>query len=202
MPEGLKIFDADGSMFFETGAHVLDHVPGFKEKIGEVTSAWSVAEGYLGCCYAILLKTEPDDALKKLGMQGTAQMMENAKKVAKETLTGDDLTTLMDLLDKLNTAGKERNRVQHDLWSRRAGDDLTLYAVHVDDYRRLFLEFLKNAKNYDQAAAADRSIDAANKYAANASNAFSVERLEALRCEIELVSQRLREYFMRNVANG
>lgn len=200
MATGLQISNSEGTLVFETGAHALSYVAGFKEKIGEVAAAWAMAEGHLGCCYAGLLELEPSEALKKLGKQGAGQLVINAKKVAEENLAGDKLATLLDLLDKLDHAGKQRNRVQHDLWSRRVGDDLALYAVHVDDYRRLFLEILNNYKDDDKGAAADRSIAAADQFVAVASNAFTVGDLEKLRKEIELVSLGMVSWFLENLA--
>ncbi len=200
MATGLQILNSDGKLAFETGAHVLSYVPGFREKIGEVAATWAVAEGHLGCCYAGLLGLEPSAALKKLGKQGAGQLINNAKKVAEAKLAGDELATLLDLLDELDHAGKQRNRVQHDLWSRRVGDDLVLYAVHVDNYRRLFLEVMNNREGDAQGAAAERSIAVAEQYAADASNAFTVENLEELREEIELVSQGLVGWLLKNIA--
>ncbi|MCX8999942.1 hypothetical protein NOF55_22815 [Rhizobiaceae bacterium BDR2-2] len=199
---GIQIFNSDGSLFFETGAHVLTSVPGFTEEIGKIAATWAVAEGHLGCYYAVLLETTPDDALKQLGKQGASQVTKNSEAIAKEKLSGNELVTLLDLLNKLDSVRNRRNRVQHDIWSRRAGEAHILYAVHVDDYRRLFLEMAENAKDTDQAAGADRSITAANKYAANAANAFTLESLKTLRTDIELVSTDLIKAFFEKLNIG
>lgn len=202
MPVGVQILNVDGSLFFETGSHVLSSAPGFAEEIGHISAAWAVAEGHLGFYYAALLETAPDDALKQLGKQGAAQVATKAKAVAKEKLTGNELDKLLRLVDIFDALREKRNRVQHDLWSRREEDGQTLYAVHVDGYRRLFLEVIENAKDPDQATGAERSIAAANKYAANASNAFTLEQLKALRSEIESLSRDLIEAFLEKLNLG
>jgi len=202
MRAGLQIFNSDGTLYFETGAHVLTSVPSFAAKIGEIAAIWAVAEGHLGCLYATLLVTTPEDALKQLDKQGADKLTQNAKRVANEKLNGNELAALLDLLGRLDIVRKRRNRVQHDLWSRRAGDDQTLYAVHVDDYRRLILEIIQHAKNADQAVGFERSIAAANQYAVNASNAFTLKSLEYLRAEIESVSTGLLGAFLERVKNG
>lgn len=198
----VDILNADGSLFLETGPRVLTCAEGFAEEIGQIAAAWAMAEGHLGCYFGILLETTPSDALRQLGKQSAAQVTKNAKAVAEEKLAGNELDRLLELLDKLDSVREQRNRVQHDIWSRREGDNQTLYAVHVNDYRRLFLEIAENSKDPDQGAAADRSIDAASKYATNASNAFTLEDLNNLRVNIESLSTNLFEIFCAKLIQG
>lgn len=202
MKVGIQIFDRDGHLYFETGAHVLASVPGFTAKIGEIAAIWAVAEGHLGCIYANLLETTPQDALDQLGKRAGSQLTEKAKQIAKEKLNGSELAALLELLENLDAVRDRRNRIQHDLWGRRMGREHALYAIHVDDYRRLILEVVEHAKNADQAVGADQSIIAANKYAMNASNEYTLESLEHLRAGIETVSAGLVERFFERVKNG
>ncbi|MGL4413739.1 hypothetical protein [Roseinatronobacter monicus] len=202
MKIGIQIFDRDGHLYFETGAHVLASVPGFTAKIGEIAAIWAVAEGHLGCLYANLLETTPQDALDQLGKPGAKRLTENAKQIAKEKLNGNELAQLLELLEKLDAVRDRRNRVQHDLWSRREGKEEALYSIHVDDYRRLILEVVEHAKSDDKALGADQSISAANKYAANASNEYTLDSLEHLRAEIEAVLVGLSERFSERVKRG
>ena len=202
MKMGIQIFDREGHLYFETGVHVLATAPGFTAKIGEIAAIWAVAEGHLGCLYANLLETTPQDALEQLGKRGASQLTEKAKQIAKAKLNEIEQAEFLKLLNSLDAVRDGRNRVQHDLWSRREGKEHALYAIHVDDYRRLILEVVEHGKSADQAVGADQSISAANKYAANASNEYTLESLEQLRAEIETVSVGLFELFVERVRNG
>ncbi|WP_343501948.1 MULTISPECIES: hypothetical protein [Roseobacteraceae] len=202
MPTGIKIFNVTGELHFETGTHVLATVPKFAEKIGEIAVAWAVTEGHLGCYYGSLLETTPNEALKKIGRMSAAGLANNAKKFAEEKLAGAELETILYLLKKLDSVRIRRNRIQHDIWSRRVTDPQVLYAVHVDDYRRLLHEMAKLGNETDPAVSADRAIDIANQYAANSENAFTLVDLEEIRANLELTSDGLFKAFISKVSAG
>lgn len=192
MPQGMQYFEKDGNLSFETGVHVLATIDGFPRKIGEIAATWAAAEAHLGCYYGALLNTTPAEALNRIGRMSAAGLTEKAKKIAKEKLSGEQLAELELILNALDAVRLRRNRTQHDLWGRRAGEDQTLYAVHTDDYRNVFLQ----AAQSKTASDADALISLVEQYAAKADNAFTLKDLESLRKEIEEVSEKLLRIFL------
>ncbi|WP_306045828.1 hypothetical protein [Nioella sp. MMSF_3534] len=198
MSIGVQIRDDDGSLYFETSARVLNGVPDFAAKMGEVSAAWAFAEGHLGCVYAELLETTPEQAIQQLGKDGAQRLTDKARKFACTRLNDDDLASLIELLERMDKVRCQRNRVQHDLWSWRVGDNSALYAVHVDSYRQLLLEVIHNKNEPNGAKLA---IHAADRYAMKAENRFTLQNLEELRSEIESVSIGLFEFFLNRVGS-
>jgi len=192
MPQGIQLFDKDGNLYFETGAHVIDTINGFSAKIGQIAATWAAAEAHLGCYYGALLGTTPAEALKTIGKMSAAGLTCKAKAVAKGKLPEKEFAELVVILEALDAVRLRRNRTQHDLWSRRTGEDQTLHAVHVDDYRNVFL----SGAQIKTASDIDDHILLVERYAANADNAFTLENLESLRKEIERVSEHLLRIFL------
>src|SRR6185312_11669899 len=132
---GLQVFDEMARLLLEVGPHVISESPEFAQKIGVIAASWSQAEVNLNCLFAILLDTTPEDATKELKKHGSAaKATSRARIIAAETLKGAELDSLIEILNRLEDARLKRNRVQHDVWARKAGDNHRLFAVHANDY--------------------------------------------------------------------
>lgn len=188
---GLKVFDATGAPLLEVGPHVISESSEFAQKIGLIAASWSQAEVNLNCLFAVLLDTTPEEAAKKLKKHNTAaRATGGARKIAAETLSGDELKSLNEIMDRLDRARSQRNRIQHDAWSRKAGESWRIFAIHADDYLTLVTQLMAVAQLRDDKGA-DLAIDVATAFASTVSNGYTIKDLEDIATEIDSVSQSL-----------
>lgn len=188
---GLQVFDEMGASLLEVGPHVVSDSPEFSKKIGSIAASWSQAEVNLNCLFAVLLGTTPEEAATELKKyRSAAKATCRAREIAAESLGGAELVSLNEILDQLDKVRLKRNRVQHDVWARKASDNQQLFAIHSNDYLALATELMamNDSKDVDHA---DLAIEASMAFAANVSNGYSVEDLESIDTEINLVSKSL-----------
>lgn len=190
---GIQIFDEAGASVLEIGPHVVRAAPQFAERIGAIAASWAQAEVNLYCLFAILLDTTPDEAAKHLKKYGTAaRATDGARKLAAQCLGGAELTSVTKILDQLDKVRVRRNRVQHDVWAKKGSDDQTMFAVHSD----LYLAFTTKLVAINESATherekSERAINLANEFAAEISNGYSINHLEDIECELDLLSKSL-----------
>ena len=185
---GLQVFDESGTSLVEVGPHVVVDRPEFGAAIGSIATAWAQAEVNLFCLLAVLINTTPELVKSSLKKHRSAKSAsEAARKIATETLDGAALqdVELLGALDKVRDA---RNRVQHDVWARKATDSDRLYRVHSDQYLALALKLLDVERMNAPAAAA---IEVATSFAAAVSEGYSVSDLNEIADDIDSVSKRL-----------
>lgn len=191
--QGLKIWNEAGDILLEVGPHVISEATEFAEKIGVVAASWAQAEVNLNCFFAVLLNTTPDEASRQIKKHGSAaRAADGARRVAAETLTGAELESVKNFLDKLDKVRARRNRVQHDVWARKGGDDLRIFAVHSNEYLAFVIELMAGA-DIDKAGGrdVDRAIILAEEFAAKISNGYTIEDLQDIAMEIDAVSKSL-----------
>jgi hypothetical protein len=184
---GLQVFDEMARLLLEVGPHVISESPEFAQKIGVIAASWSQAEVNLNCLFAILLDTTPEDATKELKKHGSAaKATSRARIIAAETLKGAELDSLIEILNRFDDARLKRNRVQHDVWARKAGDNHRLFAVHATDYLDLATKTMAVAESD-----AGLAIEFAMAFTTEVSNGYSLEDLENIATEIVSVSKSL-----------
>jgi hypothetical protein len=190
---GIQIFDETGTPILEVGPHIIHELPIFSEKIGAIAASWSHAEANLNCFFAILLDTTPEEAgnyLRKYRTAASATV--GARRVAKETLSGSELAAVITILDDLDKVRARRNRVQHDVWAKKGRDDHRIFSIHSDQY----LSFVTAVMAIGQSTATQseksgRVIELANGFAAGVSNGYSVEELDQIGRDIDILSKSL-----------
>ncbi|BBO53633.1 TPA: hypothetical protein QEM98_000037 [Stenotrophomonas maltophilia] len=186
---GLQVFDESGSSLVEVGPHVVVDRPEFGAAIGSIATAWAQAEVNLLCLLAVLINTTPELVKSSLKKHRSAKSAsEAARKIATETLDGAALQDVVELLSALDKVRDARNRVQHDVWARKATDSERLYRVHSDQYLALALKLLDVERMNAPAAAA---IEVATSFAAAVSEGYSVSDLNEIADDIDSVSKRL-----------
>lgn len=182
---GLQVFNETGEPILEVGPHVIRDFPEFAQKIGVIAASWSQAEVNLSCLFAVLLDTTPEEAAKELKKHNSAaKATSGARKVAAETLTGGELNSLSGILDRLDNARLQRNRVQHDVWARKAGDSQRLFAIHPNEYLALATKLMAESN-------AELAIDVATTFAARAQNGYAPKDLDSIARTIDAVSKSL-----------
>ena len=185
---GLQVFDEMGVSLLEVGPHVVSDSPKFSQMIGVIAALWSQAEVNLNCLFAVLLNTTPEEAAIELKKHGTAvKATYGARKIATETLKGAELESLKEILDQLDNARLRRNRVQHDVWARKAGDNQRLFAIHSNEYLALATNLMTVAES-EGGKGAGHPIEEARAFVAKVSNGHTVEDLEDIATSINSVS--------------
>jgi len=188
---GLQVFDEMGGPLLEVGPHVVSDSPEFAQKIGVIAASWSQAEVNLNCLFAVLLDTTPEEAAKELKKHGTAaKATSGARKIAAETLKGAELDSLNEVLDQLDSARQQRNRVQHDVWARKAGDSRRVFAIHSNEYLALATKLMTVGESKD-GKDASLAIEVAMAFASKVSNGYTIEGLEEIATVIDSVSKSL-----------
>lgn len=188
---GLRVFDETGVLLLEVGPHVVRDSPEFAEKIGAIAASWSQAEVNLNCLFAVLLGTTPEEAATELKKYPTAAKATcRAREIAAESLEGAELASLTEILDQLDKVRAKRNRVQHDVWARKANDSQKLFAIYSNEYLALATKLMAINGSRD-GNHADLAIDAAMTFAAKVSSGYSVEDLESIDTAINSVSKLL-----------
>lgn len=188
---GLQVFNELGEPLLEVGPHVVSDSPEFAQKIGVIAASWSQAEVHLNCLFAVLLNTTPKEAadeLKKLSTAVKATL--GARKIAAETLMGDELDSLNEILDQLDRARIRRNRVQHDVWARKASDSRRLFAIHSNKYLALVTKLMAVGESKDSKDAS-LAIEVAMAFASEVSDGYAIEDLEEIAKAIDSVSKSL-----------
>lgn len=197
MKIGVQGRDEMGRVEWEVGPHVLTSFPGFTEGMGQVAAAWAQAEVLLGCYYALLIETTPEGALALLGRKGAAAVTAEARNEAENRLTGIELQAVGLALEKMDAVREPRNRLQHDVWVRLNGDDNVVYAMEAKYYVSLIAGTAELPLNKDPNVA-EKSIELGATFIKKASNAFSLESVQALRDNIiELTGVLMRLYLAR-----
>ncbi|GAA0190154.1 hypothetical protein [Cupriavidus pauculus] len=190
---GIQIFDETGAPVLEVGPHLIRESPKFAEKIGTIAASWAHAEVNLNCYFAILLDTTPEEAAKHLTKhKSAARATTGARKVAEVSLSGTELAATIAILDNLDEVRVRRNRIQHDVWAKKGSDDQRIFAIHADQY----LSFTTAVVAIQESAATQseqnaRVIALANEFAADVSNGYSVQELDKLDHDVDLLSQSL-----------
>lgn len=190
---GLQIRDETGGLLLEVGPHIIKESPRFAEEIGVIAASWAQAEVNLNCLFAILLNTTPEEAAKKIKKySNAARATDGARKIAADTLAGTELDSVTETLDQLDNARTRRNRIQHDVWAKKGGDDMRMFAVHSNEYLAFTIELMAAAglKKAD-ATNTDRMINTAMKFAATISNGYTLEDLRNISLEIDIASRSL-----------
>lgn len=190
---GLKFSDSDGSLLVEVGPHVVREMPQFSEKIGEIAACWAQAEVHLNCLFAVLLDMTPDDAASRLKRYKTAaQAAKGARSIAAEHLEGEELQSVNEILDRMDSVRPRRNRIQHDVWARKGGVEDRLYAVHADQYLGFATRMLELAESsLAEGEKADRIVRLGNEFAGEVSASFTMGELQDLEYELGEVSKGL-----------
>lgn len=202
---GMKVYDPDGTPLIETGAHVLKEIPGFAELVGEVAAEWAQAEAFLGCYCAVLQGTTPKEALSRLLIKNgtrikqSGQIIKELKETAKVSLSPGEPERVENLLERFERVRESRNRVQHDLWTRKHDDSSALYAVLANDFLHLVTNVSETAK---RPHLINGAIEMAQTYALTAGNRFTLEDLESLRNEIRSVSIGLAKEFFSHIKSN
>ena len=188
---GLQVFDEMGRPLLEVGPHVVSDFPEFAQKIGVIAALWSQAEVNLNCLFAVLLDTTPEEAATELKKHGTAaKATSGARKFAAKALKGAELDFLNETLDQLDRARQQRNRVQHDVWARKAGDSRRVFAIHSNEYLALVTELMTVQESTD-GKDASLAIEVAMAFASEVSNGYAIEDLEEIARVIDSVSKSL-----------
>jgi len=193
---GALVRSENGELVLETGAYVVRQVPDFAEHIGKVASEWAQAEAHLSCFFALLMGTKPEDERRRLSQKPACQIIEKTRKAVGHTLTDDELKAIGELLERLDTLRDDRNRCQHDLWAKKAGDNVALYAVRAEDYLLLLMGISDESA---QSQGTSRAIELVDRYVLTAANRFTIERLERLHHEIKDVGNGLAKAFLNRV---
>ncbi|MDH5822520.1 hypothetical protein QFW77_05885 [Luteimonas sp. RD2P54] len=180
------MFDETGALLLDVGPHVISESPGFAQSIGAIAASWAQTEVNLNCLFAVLLDTTPEEAANELKKHRSAAKTTHwARKRATEILKGEELLSLIETLDRLDEVRLRRNRVQHDVWSRKANDVRRIFAIHSDEYLALTTELVASSEDTNLA------ISVAKTFAEKISDGFSIEDLEAISTEIHSVSHSL-----------
>ncbi|HTN60970.1 MAG TPA: hypothetical protein VL147_05385 [Devosia sp.] len=188
---GLQVFDEMGRPLLEVGPHVVSDSSEFAQKIGVIAASWSQAEVNLNCLFAVLLDTTPEEAAKELKKHGTAAKATlEARKIAANTLKGAELDSLSETLDQLDRARQQRNRVQHDVWARKAGDSRRVFAIHSNEYLALTTKLVAVRESTD-GKDASVAIEVAMAFASEVTNGYAIEDLEEIATAIDSVSKSL-----------
>lgn len=196
---GLQVFDEMGTSLLEVGPHVVSDSPEFAEKIGEIAASWSQAEVNLNCLFAVLLDTTPEEAAKELKKcRGAAKATCRAREIAAESLKGAELNSLNQILDQLDEVRAKRNRIQHDVWARKASDSQRLFAIHSNEYLALATQLMTidDSKGGNQA---DLAVEASMAFAANVSMGYAIGDLEYIDTAINSVSKLLLEAMFQRI---
>ena len=190
---GLQIWDSMGAPVLELGPHIIREAPEFAQKIGVIAASWSQAEAHLNCLFAVLLDTTPDEAANHLKkFKNAARATEGARKLASEYLAEEELKSLTEILNNLDSLRTVRNRLQHDVWAKKGNDDCTMFAVHPDQ----FLAFATNMVSISESAMSEaeksrRSIELADNFSTTISNGFTIRDLDEFDQELNRVSMAL-----------
>lgn len=196
---GLQVFDKVGAILLEVGPHVVSDSPEFAKSIGAIAASWSQAEVNLNCLFAVLLGKTPEEVAKELNKyRNAAKVARRAREIAAEHLKGTELDSLNEVLDRLEKARLARNRVQHDVWARKASDSRRLFAIHSTEYLALATKLMAidDSKGADHAHLA---IDASMAFAVNVSNGYTIEDLEGIGMAIESASRSLLETMFKQI---
>ncbi|QEE23195.1 hypothetical protein CS053_00805 [Rhodanobacter glycinis] len=196
---GLRVFDDMGAILLEVGPHVVGESPEFAEKIGAIAASWAQAEVNLNCLFAVLLGTTPEEAAKELAKYRSAEKVTcGARKIAAKSLNGSELDSLNEILDHLDDVRLKRNRVQHDVWARKAGDSQRLFAIRSNEYLALATKLMAvdDSKGGNHA---DSAIEASMTFAAKISRGYSIEDLADIDTTINSVSTSLLEAMFQRI---
>lgn len=190
---GVLIRSENGDDLIEVGAHVLNNLPEFSQAIGNIAAFWSQAEVNLNCLFSVLLNTTPEDAGKQLKKFRTAaKASEGAKEFASTVLSGAQLQSVIAVIDKFDAVRAKRNRIQHDVWAIKGSDLTKIYAVHANDYLKLFNQQIEIVQSKDSDAdKADAAIEKANQFVASISNGYTLGELRSIVLDIAETSKEL-----------
>lgn len=196
---GLQVFDETGTILLEVGPQVVSEFPEFAKRIGAIAASWSQAEVNLNCLFASLLGKSPEEVAKELDRyRNAASVTRRAREIAAKHLKGPELDSLNEILGRLDKARLARNRVQHDVWARKASDSRRLFAIHADDYFALATKLMamNSSKDADQP---HLTIDASTAFAGSVSNGYTIEELEDICMAIESASRSLLEAMFQQI---
>lgn len=190
---GLKFFNSDGSLLMEIGPHVVQEIPLFAGKIGEVAAYWAQAEVHLNCLFAVLLNVTPDEAASRLKRYKTAALAaKGARNIAAEYLVGEELQKITEILDKMDLIRLRRNRIQHDVWAKKGGIDDRLFAVHVNQYLDFTTRMLELTESkLPENEKTNRIIELGEEFAAIVTAGYSVGELQELEYELSDLNKSL-----------
>ena len=185
--QGIRIKDERGKPILEVGPHTMRSHPKFAEQIGIITAYWAQAEANLNCLFAILLFRICDVFCASL---------------ATENLSGAELNSVLEALDKLDEARAQRNRVQHDIWALKGVDIERLFTIHTDQYFNFVIELMTLSEKSESTTIEDY-ITSAVKFAAAVSNSYTIADLQFIAQEIDIASQLvLKVMFSIRLARG
>lgn len=201
--QGLRIKDERGRPILEVGPHTMRSHPKFAEQIGMITAYWAQAEANLNCLFAILLETTPEQAYQQLKKhRSAASATKGARALATENLSGAELNSVLEALDKLDEARAQRNRVQHDIWALKGADIERLFTIHTDQYFKFVTELMTLSEKSESTTIEDY-ITSAVKFAATVSNSYTIADLQFIAQEIDIASQLvLKVMFSIRLARG
>ena len=201
--QGIRIKDERGKPILEVGPHTMRSHPKFAEQIGIITAYWAQAEANLNCLFAILLETTPEQAYQQLKKhRSAASATKGARALATENLSGAELNSVLEALDKLDEARAQRNRVQHDIWALKGVDIERLFTIHTDQYFNFVIELMTLSEKSESTTIEDY-ITSAVKFAAAVSNSYTIADLQFIAQEIYIASQLvLKVMFSIRLARG
>ncbi|MBQ2646322.1 MAG: hypothetical protein IJF82_03010 [Achromobacter sp.] len=201
--QGIRIKDERGKPILEVGPHTMRSHPKFAEQIGIITAYWAQAEANLNCLFAILLETTPEQAYQQLKKhRSAASATKGARALATENLSGAELNSVLEALDKLDEARAQRNRVQHDIWALKGVDIERLFTIHTDQYFNFVIELMTLSEKSESTTIEDY-ITSAVKFAAAVSNSYTIADLQFIAQEIDIASQLvLKVMFSIRLARG
>ena len=145
----------------------------------------------LNCLFAILLNTTPEETAQQLKKYGNAaKATARAREIAAGTLTGIELDSVTETLDQLDKARARRNRIQHDVWAKKGGDDIRMFAFQSNEYFAFTTNLLSvTGVEKEDGADADRSIYIAREFAVKISNGYTIEDLQDIALALDSVSK-------------
>ena len=201
--QGIRSKDERGKPILEVGPHTMRSHPKFAEQIGIITAYWAQAEANLNCLFAILLETTPEQAYQQLKKhRSAASATKGARALATENLSGAELNSVLEALDKLDEARAQRNRVQHDIWALKGVDIERLFTIHTDQYFNFVIELMTLSEKSESTTIEDY-ITSAVKFAAAVSNSYTIADLQFIAQEIDIASQLvLKVMFSIRLARG
>ena len=196
----MQIFGADQAVKFEIDTNLITSIPGFAAKVGEVAAAWARTEVNIGIYFGIMLGVEPAAAVKKMERRSAYSITRELEGLI-AALPPAHQPHISSIIAELDRVRGERNCLQHDLWARRPGEDGVLYAVNAKTILRALLDISEPVTHgVMEASAAGHSSYVAEKVADDATNAFTVKRLQSLREHIDAVGDDLYRAFCHALA--
>lgn len=199
---GLQASGVAGELLLDVGPHVIKSRPAFAERIGLIAASWAQAEINLNCLLAALMGTTPELVAEKLEKAvGGERASVLARKFVAKALTGAELESLNEMLDRLDAVRLRRNRVQHDTWAFKPSDSDRLFAIHANDYLDLATRLVA-VNEAEDPARAERAIEAVMAFAANVSSGYTIDELESIDAEINAVSTALLRAMLQHIRPG